>query len=86
MTILKKEENWQVRKAAARALAPIEDARVMAGLIVARKKNDLAVVAGAYAFFMGRGTTDSEDLLITALNEYGDRFMRHLSPIAVIEA
>jgi hypothetical protein len=39
------------------------------------KKPDLAVIAGAFSFFIQRGEPGSEDALIQALNAYGDKDM-----------
>ena len=51
---------------------PIPVTRATNALLAALMSRDLAVIAGAYAFFVKQGKLDSEDTLIEALEKYGD--------------
>jgi hypothetical protein len=52
-------------------LGKIKDPRAVNVLLAALRERDLAVVAGAYSFFIERGEPGSEDVLIQALNAHG---------------
>ena len=66
------DEDSSVRWNAAMALGEIEDPRVIKPLFAAMKHEDLATVSGAYKFFIRKGEPGTEDILIHALNKYGD--------------
>ena len=63
-----KDSDKDVRKYAARTLGEINDPHAVEPLLAALKEPDLAVIAGAYSFFIGRAEKGSEDALIQALN------------------
>jgi len=67
-----KDDKIGVRRNAAKALGEIEDPRVVEPLCDALKHKDLAVVAGAHEFFIRRGEPGTENILIRALNKYGN--------------
>ena len=56
---------------AAEAIVQIDASRVDSILVSSLSGKDLAVVAGAHAFFIRRGTPGSEHVLIEALQSYG---------------
>jgi HEAT repeat protein len=64
-----------VRKGAAGALGEIGDAAAAAVLDRAAEKNDIEVVAAAYAYFIRQGRSETEPLLIRALESLGDAEM-----------
>ena len=64
-----------VRRGAAAALGEIGDAGAAAVLSRAAERQDLLVVAGAYAYFIREGNSDREQLLIRALQSLGDAVM-----------
>lgn len=66
-----KDADQDVRQNAALALGMINGRRAAGSLLSALKAKDLAVVAGAYGFFIERGEAGSEDVLIDALNAFG---------------
>jgi len=66
-----KDKDKDVRRHVAWALGEIKDARAVEFLIIALKDKDLAIVTGAYSFFIRRGEQESIPILIDALNEYG---------------
>lgn len=70
-----KDKDWRVRRGAARALGEIKNVRAVEALRAALKGKDLEVVAGAYGFFLRRGESGTEAVLIKALNEHGDKEM-----------
>jgi len=47
----------------------------VSALLAALAERDMAVVAGAHEFFIDRGEAGSEDVLIEALGEFGDKDM-----------
>ena len=63
-----KDADARVQREAAEALGKIKDPRAVEPLLAALKEPDLAVIAGAYSFFIGRAEKGSEDALIQALN------------------
>ncbi|MBU1262645.1 HEAT repeat domain-containing protein [bacterium] len=70
-----KDEDCYVRINAASALGEIQDTRAVEPLLSALKAKDLAIVAGAYSFFIRRGEQESIPILIDALNNYGNNKM-----------
>jgi HEAT repeat protein len=68
-----KKTDSRVRMYAARALGKIKDPRSDSALLAAWSERDMAVIAGAGSFFIGRGESGSENTLIEALNSSGDR-------------
>jgi HEAT repeat protein len=64
-----------VRMSAASALAEIKRSRAIEVLLSKSRSRDLAVVAGAYRFFIARGEGGTESVLIEALDKYGDAGM-----------
>ncbi|MBU1261928.1 HEAT repeat domain-containing protein [bacterium] len=67
-----KDKDPVVRMNAAWALGYIEDTRAVEPLIATLKAKDLAIVAGAYSFFIHKGEPKSIPILIDALKKYGD--------------
>jgi len=67
-----KDPDSGVRRSAAWALGDIKDPREVSVLLAAWSEPDLAVIAAASSFFIGRGEPGSEDTLIRALNAQGD--------------
>jgi HEAT repeat protein len=63
------------RRWSARALEDIGDSRADEPLMAGLKRGDLEVVAGAYAFFINKGEPGTENTLINALNQHGDKGM-----------
>lgn len=63
-----KDRHAQVRRDAASGLGYSKDPRAVEPLLAALKEPDLAVIAGAYSFFIERSEKGSEDALIQALN------------------
>jgi len=72
LIIALKDHNSDVQKEAARALDEINDPRSIEPLIAALAKKNLPVVAGACSFYIRRGESSAEAVLIEALNTYGD--------------
>jgi HEAT repeat protein len=70
-----KDADAQVRRNAAGALGGIKDPRAVEPLLAALNKRDLAVIAGAYSFFIERAEKGSEGALIQALKAHGDAEM-----------
>jgi hypothetical protein len=70
-----KDTDASVRGNAAEALGNIKDPRAVQALLAAFKESDLAVIAGAYPFFIRRGEPGSENALIQALNAHGNERM-----------
>jgi len=71
-----KDEDRKFRKRAARALRQFDDdPRTVESLITALKDKDLAVIAGAYGFYLRRAFPSTKDILIEALNSFGDASM-----------
>ena len=68
-----KDEDSSVRSGAAGALGSIKDARAVEPLMAALKDENLEIIAGAYSFFIQKGASGSEALLIKALDKYGTR-------------
>ena len=61
------DKKWSVRREAASALGDINDPRAAAFLTKAMQGENLEVVAGAHAFFIARGESGTEAVLIQAL-------------------
>jgi HEAT repeat protein len=70
-----KDPDANARKKAGEALAEIADPRVAEPLLAASRERNTAAVAGAHVFFIQRGEPGTEDVLIEALNDFGDQFM-----------
>jgi HEAT repeat protein len=68
-----KDKEPHVRIGAAAALGKIKDAPATEALMAALKDENLEIIAAAYSFFIQKGVSGSETLLIKALDEYGDR-------------
>jgi len=60
------------RKETAEALEKIKDHRSVEFLITAWKNMDLEIIAGAHCFYISQGEVGTEDILIKALEAYGD--------------
>ncbi len=65
------DKDLRVRMRTARVLGEIKDGRAVEILNAAVKDRNLEVVAGAYAYFIRRGETRTEAILIEALDKYG---------------
>ena len=70
-----KDKKSDVRRKAAEILVEMKDPRAAEPLLAAFSRKDLAVVAGAYCFFICRGEPGTEPILIKALNKYGTKKM-----------
>jgi hypothetical protein len=70
-----KDNEWRIRRRAARTLGAVKDPRAAEILLNAFKNRNLEVVTGAYRFFIRRGEAGSEPMLIEALNGAWDRTM-----------
>ncbi len=70
-----KDPDSRVRRSAAYALGEIEHPRAVEALLAGLRELDLALIAGAYAFFIRRGEPGSEDALIRALNAHTTKEM-----------
>lgn len=70
-----RDVNQQVRMCAALALGEIQDASGNAALFEALQREDLAVVSGAYAFFIAEGKPNTEPVLVKALKKHGQSLM-----------
>jgi len=70
-----KDENLFVRRKAAEALGKITIVGTIEPLSAALKVKNLEVIAEAYIFFIQRGESGTEVLLIEALNKYGSKEM-----------
>ena len=71
---LLRDRDLTIRSAAVKALEEI-GAPGIEPLIAALKEPNLAVIAKAYAFFIDEGEPGSEDVLVDALNKFGDKAM-----------
>ncbi|MFQ5769484.1 MAG: HEAT repeat domain-containing protein, partial [bacterium] len=69
------DANYEIRKTAALVLSEIRGARAFQSLLAELERNNLPVVAGAYAFYIRVGKAGSESILIEALNNYGNSLM-----------
>lgn len=67
------DKAWEVRFASAQTLAAINDPRRIEPLVQGLNTKDMAIIIGAYVFFIEIGKSGSEPLLIEALNKFGDR-------------
>jgi HEAT repeat protein len=63
------------RQIAAEALSRIDDPAVKTALLTALKERDLAVIRGAYQFYVSLGQPGSEDALAESLDRYPDQAM-----------
>jgi hypothetical protein len=72
LAISLKDSSAKVRKAAARALLEIDDKRAVDFLLSALQKKDFAIIALEYDFFIQRGESGTEAVLIKALDSCGD--------------
>ena len=75
LSALLHDADGTIRVNAARALEPINDPRVRALLLAALHERNVAVLAGAYTFYLDLGEPGTEDLVIEALNQFGDEYM-----------
>ena len=66
------DEDWRIRGRAAQGLAGKEDPRAAAALLGAAKEKRLLIVAGGHEWLIRNGDPDTQDVLIAALNEWGD--------------
>ena len=65
----------EMRRAAADGLLQIKDARVKAFLDDAHDKGDLVVMAGACAYYVRKGGSKTEEMLLEALDQHGTPVM-----------
>jgi len=72
---MKTDEDCYVRKSAAGAIGEIKDPRAGEILIPALKSRNLEVIEGAYRFFIRRGESGSEAVLIESLNKNWNKTM-----------
>ncbi len=72
---LLKDTDVNVRLSAASALGMIKDQRSFEALLAGLRESDLAMIAGAYPFFIQRGEQGSVGVLISALNAFGNEGM-----------
>lgn len=70
-----RDVNQHVRMCAALALGEIQDASGNAALFEALQREELAVVAGAYAFLIAEGKPNTEPVLVKALMKHGHPLM-----------
>ena len=68
-------KNADIRLRAAQILIEMNDIRSTQPFLAALKDGNVAVIAGAYRFIIENGEPGSEDILIKALNTYGDEIM-----------
>ena len=66
------DRNAAVRKSAAGALCSFDDARVEEVFAEAAVEGDPAVFAGAHRYFIAQGKPEHQDLMIRALEHFGD--------------
>ncbi len=64
------DDNPVIRFRAAQVLEEIDDERAVEPFLNAFKNEDMAVIVGAYGFYIRRGEPGSETVLIRALNAY----------------
>lgn len=69
-------KNPEVRKRTAWVLSKSTDRRAAKALLAALQEQNNAVLAGAYIFYVQRGDAGTEDGLIAAYREFGDRSMQ----------
>jgi len=65
----------ELKKELARGLGDLSDSRLTRIFLKALKDEDLSIIAGGFEFFILRGEPQTEDVLIRALNKYGDESM-----------
>jgi HEAT repeat protein len=70
---LKSSDSDAFRKDVAGALGKIKDPRASDFLLAALRERDTVAIAGAMEFFAAKSGPDSEDLLIEALDKFGDK-------------
>lgn len=68
-------EEYYFRRDAAWALAEIANEAAVEALLDCLARKDEVAVAGAHCFFIKRGEPETEDILLSALNEYGNSEM-----------
>lgn len=68
-------ENEIIQIVVAKAISEFDDPRVTEALTLALNNEDLATIAGAYQFYIQRGESGSEAILIKALDQFGDKSM-----------
>lgn len=64
--------DWQVRFTVAQALAKFNDPRIVEPLVQGMNAKDMAIITGAYVFFIEMGKPGTEPLLIEAFNKHSD--------------
>ncbi len=73
--ILKNDRDCCVRKFAARGLGEAKHLRAAETLLASLENRMLDVIAGAYRFFIRKGDTGTEEILIEALNKNYNKSM-----------
>jgi hypothetical protein len=66
------DNKQSVRRNVAFALSEIQTAQCEEVLLQGLKNGDLAIVAGAYKYFLQKGIPDMEKIMIKALKEFKD--------------
>ena len=72
---MKTDDDCYVRKCAARAIGEINDPRAAEILIPALQNRNIEVIEGAYRFFIRRGESGSEAVLIESMNKNWNKTM-----------
>ena len=72
---MKTDDDGYVRKCAARAIGEINDPRAAEILIPALQNRNFEVIEGAYRFFIRRGESGSEAVLIESMNKNWNKTM-----------
>jgi HEAT repeat protein len=67
-----KDKDLFVRRSSAVALGEIKDVRAVNALLTILKDKRVDIIAVSYVFFIRRGEPGTEDILIEALNKFGD--------------
>jgi len=75
VTSMKTDDDCYVRKCAARAIGEINDPRAAEILIPALQNRNIEVIEGAYRFFIRRGESGSEAVLIESMNKNWNKTM-----------
>ena len=68
-------KDGSIRGSAAGALEVIKDARAVERLLIGLRESDMAVITGAFRFFVRRGEPGSENVLSHAMIVWGNRDM-----------
>jgi len=75
VTAMKKDQDCCVREFSAKALGEIRDPRASEILTAALKERNMEVVTGAYRFFIMKGESGTEVILIEVLNQNANKKM-----------